>query len=65
MLGCLLAVTKSTKENGATMVIPRSHLWGMDRAPKVAEAIPVELDVGDAFFFQGNVYHGGGANTTR
>jgi ectoine hydroxylase-related dioxygenase (phytanoyl-CoA dioxygenase family) len=65
MMGLLVAMTKSTKENGATLVIPGSHLWSLDRAPKNEEAIAVELDVGDALIFGGNVYHAGGANKTR
>ncbi|OZA74452.1 MAG: hypothetical protein B7X77_08490 [Caulobacter sp. 39-67-4] len=48
MLGCVTALTKTTKENGATIVIPKSHKWGPDRCPYDHEAIPAELDVGDA-----------------
>lgn len=59
------AVTRTTKENGATIVIPGSHLWGPDRCPLDEEAIPAELQIGDALIFVGNVYHAGGANTTR
>jgi ectoine hydroxylase-related dioxygenase (phytanoyl-CoA dioxygenase family) len=62
MMGCLLAVTKSTYENGATLIIPGSHKWSPERIPKKEEAVPAELDVGDVLIFTGNVYHGGGAN---
>ncbi|KAH6714158.1 hypothetical protein BKA61DRAFT_735681 [Leptodontidium sp. MPI-SDFR-AT-0119] len=65
MLGCVTAVTRTTKENGATVVIPKSHLWGPDRCPLDEEAIPAELEIGDAMIFVGNVYHAGGANTTK
>ncbi|KID83547.1 phytanoyl-CoA dioxygenase family protein [Metarhizium guizhouense ARSEF 977] len=65
MLGCVTALTKTTKENGATIVIPKSHLWGPDRMPLNEEAIPAELEVGDATVFVGNVYHAGGANVTK
>ncbi|KAL3958355.1 hypothetical protein ACCO45_006517 [Purpureocillium lilacinum] len=65
MLGCVTALTKTTKENGATIVIPKSHKWGPDRCPYDHEAIPAELDVGDAAIFVGNVYHAGGANVTK
>lgn len=58
-------MTQTTKENGATIVIPGSHLWGPDRCPLDEEAIPAELEIGDALFFVGNVYHAGGANTTK
>lgn len=62
MMGCLLATTKSTYENGATLLIPGSHKWGPERVPKKEEAVPAELDVGDVLIFTGNIYHGGGAN---
>ncbi|KAG6977939.1 Dioxygenase swnH1 [Fusarium oxysporum f. sp. conglutinans] len=64
-LGCVTALTKTTKENGATIVIPKSHLWGPDRCPLDEEAIPGELEIGDAMLFLGNVYHAGGANITK
>ncbi|GME45670.1 Phytanoyl-CoA dioxygenase [Neofusicoccum parvum] len=65
MIGCLTALTKTTKENGATIVIPGSHLWGPERRPLDEEAVPAELEVGDALIFLGNLYHAGGANVTR
>src|SRR6266498_2156656 len=33
MIGCVTALTKTTKENGATIVIPGSHKWDDDRPP--------------------------------
>ncbi|OAL24489.1 hypothetical protein AYO20_10647 [Fonsecaea nubica] len=65
MLGCVTALTKTTAENGATIAIPGSHLWGPDRCPYDHEAIPAELEPGDAFIFVGNLYHAGGANITK
>ncbi|KAJ8107775.1 hypothetical protein OPT61_g8631 [Boeremia exigua] len=65
MIGCVTALTKTTKENGATVAIPGSHLWDQDRRPLAEEAVPAELEPGDAFIFLGNLYHGGGANVTR
>ena len=64
MLGCVTALTKTTKENGATIVIPGSHLWEPERCPYDEEAIPVELNPGDALIFVGNMYHAGGGNVT-
>lgn len=65
MMGLLVAITRCTYENGATMVIPKSNVWSLDRAPRIDEAVPVELEVGDALIFPGNTYHGGGANKTK
>lgn len=64
MLGCVTALTKTTAENGATIVIPGSHLWGPERCPLNEEAVPAELNPGDALIFVGNMYHAGGGNTT-
>ncbi|KAF3019221.1 hypothetical protein E8E14_000169 [Neopestalotiopsis sp. 37M] len=64
MMGCLLAISRSTAENGATMVIPGSHHWGNERAPKRCEAVAAELEPGDVLMFHAGIYHGGGANKT-
>jgi len=64
MLGCVTAITKTTKENGGTIVIPGSHVWGPDRCPLNEETIPAELNPGDALIFVGNLYHAGGGNIT-
>src|SRR5450755_2413165 len=65
MLGAVTALTKTTKENGATIVIPGSHVWGPDRCPYDHEAIPAELNPGDSLFFVCNTYHAGGGNITK
>jgi len=64
LIGCVTAVTKTTKENGATIVIPGSHKWKDDRCPYDHEAVPAELEPGDATIFLGSTYHAGGGNTT-
>jgi len=64
MLGCVTALTKTTKDNGATIIIPGSHLWEKDRCPHNEEAIPAELEIGDALIFVGNLFHAGGGNIT-
>ena len=53
MVGCLIAATKTTVRNGATRVIPGSHLWGADRAPKLEEAVYAEMEAGSALFTLG------------
>ncbi|KZL86213.1 phytanoyl- dioxygenase family protein [Colletotrichum incanum] len=65
MIGCVTALTKTTAANGATVVIPGSHLWGHDRRPLDSETVPAELEPGDALIFLGNLYHAGGANVTK
>jgi len=56
------AIDDFTADNGATEIIPRSHLWGSDRLPKREETIPCVMPAGSAIFFLGTLVHGGGAN---
>jgi ectoine hydroxylase-related dioxygenase (phytanoyl-CoA dioxygenase family) len=53
MVGCLIAASKTTVKNGATRVIPGSHLWGPDRAPQLEEAVYAEMEPGSALFTLG------------
>jgi ectoine hydroxylase-related dioxygenase (phytanoyl-CoA dioxygenase family) len=55
------AIDDFTADNGATDVIPRSHLWG-DEAPNPADREPVVMPAGSCVFFPGTLWHGGGAN---
>lgn len=57
-------VTKVTRENGATEVVPKSHIWDDVRKPDESEVTYGEMDPGDALFCLGNTYHGAGGNTT-
>lgn len=62
MVGCLIAGTRTTERNGATAVIPGSHLWGPERAPKREECTYAEMEPGSAFFCLGSTYHAAGEN---
>lgn len=64
-LGVLIAGTKSVKENGATLVIPGSHLWDDERLPREEEAAFAEMDAGSALLFLSGTRHAGGANRIR
>ncbi|TIC79126.1 phytanoyl-CoA dioxygenase family protein [Nocardioides sp. GY 10127] len=59
----MLAVEDFTEENGATNVVPGSHLWPDDRAPKREEAVSAVMKAGSALIWLGGTYHGGGENT--
>jgi ectoine hydroxylase-related dioxygenase (phytanoyl-CoA dioxygenase family) len=63
--GALWAVTDFTAANGATRVIPGSHLWDEDRQPSESETIPAEMPAGSAIIYANTLIHGGGANTTN
>jgi ectoine hydroxylase-related dioxygenase (phytanoyl-CoA dioxygenase family) len=59
------AITDFTEANGATRVIPGSHL--ADRSPDYGtayESVPAEMPRGSVLVWHGSLWHGGGANTT-
>ncbi len=62
----IVAIDDFTAENGATVVIPGSHLWD-DHFPTDEEidgAVPAVMPSGSMLFFLGTTWHGGGANVT-
>lgn len=59
-----VALTQTTEANGATRVIPGSHLWDYSLPPTEDLTVPVELAPGDAFISLGGLFHAGSANTT-
>jgi ectoine hydroxylase-related dioxygenase (phytanoyl-CoA dioxygenase family) len=61
----MVAVTDFTAENGGTLVVPGSHKWSDDRAPKTSEAVPTVMKQGSALIWLGATYHAGGKNTSR
>lgn len=60
----MVAVTDFTAENGGTMVVPGSHLWGDDRGPRIDEAVPTVMSAGSALIWVGGTFHGGGTNSS-
>jgi ectoine hydroxylase-related dioxygenase (phytanoyl-CoA dioxygenase family) len=63
-IGLFVAGKKTTRTNGATRFIPRSHLWGKEQPPNEDLTFYAELEPGDAFIMLASCYHGGSANTT-
>jgi ectoine hydroxylase-related dioxygenase (phytanoyl-CoA dioxygenase family) len=60
----LYAGNDFTKANGATNVVPGSHLWDDVRKPTMAEAVPAEMPAGSGLIYLGSTYHGGGENVS-
>jgi ectoine hydroxylase-related dioxygenase (phytanoyl-CoA dioxygenase family) len=59
------AITDFTEENGATRLVPGSHLW--DEPPNPLEpydTVPAEMAKGSVLVWVGSLWHGGGANRT-
>ncbi|MCB1645659.1 MAG: phytanoyl-CoA dioxygenase family protein [Pseudomonadales bacterium] len=57
------ALTDFTEANGATRIVPGSHLW--DRRPEYGESydtIAAEMPRGSLLIWNGSLWHGGGAN---
>ncbi len=60
------ALTDFTDANGATRVIPGSHL--ADHSPTYGgtfASVPAEMEAGSVLIWHGSLWHGGGANTTE
>ena len=58
------ALDDFTAENGATLVCPKSHLWGEVTPGEidVDEMVPAVMPAGSAVFFLGTLWHCAGAN---
>ncbi len=58
------ALTPFTAANGATRLVPGSHLRGNPEYGGAYETIAAEMAPGDVLVWDGALWHGGGANTT-
>jgi len=63
-IGTMVSLDDFTATNGATTLIPGSHLWDDTRQPKREEMIPAIMPAGSMVYFLNTLWHSGGANTS-
>jgi ectoine hydroxylase-related dioxygenase (phytanoyl-CoA dioxygenase family) len=63
LCNALIAFDDFTQANGATHLVPKSHTWN-GPVDQNAATIQVEMPSGSAVFWDGGMWHAGGANTT-
>jgi ectoine hydroxylase-related dioxygenase (phytanoyl-CoA dioxygenase family) len=64
-LNMMWSIVDFTAENGATRVIPGSHLWPEGRVPQPDDpVIQLTMPRGSVGMWLGSTYHGGGINRT-
>lgn len=61
-LNTIWAVTDFFEANGATQVVPGSHLWAEARTAEPHEIAYAEMAAGSVLVYSGSVIHAGGAN---
>jgi ectoine hydroxylase-related dioxygenase (phytanoyl-CoA dioxygenase family) len=63
-LSTLWAIDDFTAENGATVILPGSHLWGATPPAEQPTPVPAEMPAGSVLVYYGTLIHCGGSNTT-
>lgn len=58
----MISLDPFTSTNGATTLIPGSHLWSDERTPTREEMIPALMPAGSMVYFLNTLWHSGGAN---
>jgi len=62
-VSAIWALDEFTEENGATQLIPGSHLWSDDSPPPRSEdAVSITMPAGSVVVFAGTLLHRGGAS---
>ncbi|GAV30031.1 hypothetical protein PMKS-003537 [Pichia membranifaciens] len=64
-IGFSVALTRTTKQNGATRIIPGSHLWDHLQKPNKEDCIYNEMEKGDATFMLASILHSASSNLTK
>ncbi len=64
VVASMWAMTDFTAANGATQIVPGSHLWEAGRDATPDEVLLAEMSAGDVLLWHGGTLHGAGANTS-
>ena len=65
IVASMWAMSEFRADNGATLIVPGSHLWPADRVPRRHEILSAEMPAGSVLYWMGGLLHGAGANTSR
>lgn len=60
----MVALTDFTEENGATLVVPGSHIWSKGRLPDPDDIAKAIMPAGSIAIFTGDTIHAGGTSTS-
>jgi ectoine hydroxylase-related dioxygenase (phytanoyl-CoA dioxygenase family) len=63
-ISSVIALSDFTADMGATLVVPGSHKWDLDRRPEPHEVVAAEMKPGSAVIYLGGTIHAGGSNVT-
>lgn len=65
IMQCSIVLEDQTKDNGCTVLVPRSHLSGeYCRQDSFQTALPIEARAGDLVFWDSRIWHGARENVT-
>jgi ectoine hydroxylase-related dioxygenase (phytanoyl-CoA dioxygenase family) len=65
IMQCSILLEDQTKENGCTVIVPRSHQSDQYADPDTFKtAVPIEAKAGDLVFWDSRIWHGAGENTS-
>jgi ectoine hydroxylase-related dioxygenase (phytanoyl-CoA dioxygenase family) len=64
LMPAMWALSDFTVANGGTRLVPGSHLWAQDRAPRADEVVAAEMTAGSVLLYTSGILHGGGDNVS-
>ena len=65
LCNALIAFDDFTIDNGATHLVPFSHIWHDREVDQSVESIQVEMSAGSMVLWEGAMWHAGGANNSQ